>query len=139
MTTFAVTGWSVDDKKLIRETADYGQLGAELGQDVSGAELLKNAFAERDEALVVAEPLDGDDARLRATAGYLERARRFVTGTGSCSGDPRIRVGTLVTLGGLGRLFNGDYRVVRTRHCWSLDEAYTTEFDVERVGLGKVS
>jgi len=137
--TLAVTGWSVDDKDLITASADASRLGGELGQDVSGADILKSAFSDRNEHLVVAEPLDAADAQLRAAAAYAERARRFVTGTARCSGNPVIRVGVKVTLNGLGSVFNGDYRVVRAAHCWNLVDGYTTEFDVERAGLGRVS
>ena len=74
---------------------------------------------------MVAEPLDRDDARSRAKAAYLDRARRFVTGTGSTAGTPAVRAGVVVTLAGLVPLYNGDYRVVRTRHHYDMARAAT--------------
>lgn len=138
-TDVTVAGWSVDDKNVVSEKADSDLLGAELGQDVSGASLLASAFEERHERLVVAEPLDTADARARAAAAYLGRARRFVAGAGTCAGDPGMRVGTTVTLHGVGVLFNGDYRVTRTRHRFDLSGGYETDFDVERAGIGVTS
>ncbi|HXH78132.1 phage late control D family protein [Nocardioides sp.] len=136
----AVTGWSVADKDVIEETADSGDLGAELaGGDSSGSDVLAEALGERHERLVLAEPLTTEDARGRAKAAYLERARRFVTGTGVTDGTPGLRVGSRVAIDRLGDLFSGEYRVVRTSHRFDLVNGYGTEFDVERVGIGAVS
>jgi phage protein D len=139
VTDVVATGWSVADKDTIEETADSGGLGAELGSDSSGSDVLAAAFSERHEHLVVTEPLTSDDARSRAKAAYLERARRFVTGSGTTGGTPELRVGSRVSLSGLGPSFNGDYRVVRTRHHFDLHEGYRTDFDVERAGIGATS
>lgn len=140
VTDVAVTGWSVADKDVIEERAQSGALGAELAPgDSSGSDILAEALLERHERLVVAEPLTSEDARARVRAAYLERARRFVTGTGVTDGTPGVRVGSRVTLSRLGDLFSGEYRVVRTSHRFDLMRGYQTEFDVERVGIGAVS
>ena len=138
-TDLTVTGWSPADKEAIAETAGADDLGDELAGDTSGATCLASAFDQRHERVVVAEPVDNDDARARARAAYLDRARRFVTGTGTCEGTPAVRVGARVALRGVGTIFNGDYRVVRTCHRWDIGRGYETDFDVERVGLGATS
>jgi hypothetical protein len=33
-------------------------------------------------------------------------------------------------------MFDGTYYVSRTRHLFSVEEGYRTEFDVERAGIG---
>lgn len=139
VTDLAVTGWSVADKDVIDEAADSGELGSELGPgDSCGSDVLAQALMDRHERVVVAHALTTDDARARARAQYLERARRFVTGTGVTDGSPGLRVGTRVTIDRIGDLFSGDYRVVRTSHRFDLVRGYQTEFDVERVGIGAV-
>lgn len=140
VTDLAVTGWSVEDKDVIEEAADSGDLGSELGSgDSSGSDVLAEALMQRHERVVAAQARTTDDARSRARAEYLDRARRFVTGTGITDGSPGIRVGARVTINRLGDLFSGDYRVVRTSHRFDLGRGYQTEFDVERVGIGAVS
>lgn len=135
--SLTVTGWSVADKDVIEESGDASLLGAELGPtEASGADLLAAALSERHERLVVTEPLDSDDAKTRAEAAYLARARRFVTGSGTAAGSPGVRVGARVNLEGLGKPFNGEYRVTRTRHSFDLMNGYRTDFDVERAGIG---
>lgn len=138
-TDLTLTGWSPADKQAIAETGDADDLGDELDGDTSGAAVLAEAFSARHERVVVAEPLDSADAQARARAAYLDRARRFVTGTGTCEGNPAVRVGARVSLRGVGTIFNGDYRVVRTCHRWDLVRGYETDFEVERVGLGAVT
>jgi uncharacterized protein len=139
-TELGVTGWDVAAKDAIAETADSSALGAELASgDTPGGQVLGRAFGSRTENIVLATPLASDDARAVARAGYLERARRFVCGTGTTGGTPALAVGTRVTLGGLGALFNGSYYVTRSRHMFDLVLGYRTEFDVERAGIGATS
>jgi phage protein D len=132
----AVAGWDVAAKDTISESADASALGAELGGDTSGADVLGTAFAERTETITRASPLNSDDAQALARAAYFERARRFVCGTGQTGGTPQLQVGMTVTLAGLGGLFNGDHYVCATRHRYDLENGYRTEFDVERAGIG---
>jgi phage protein D len=134
--TVTVAGWDVAAKDAISESADGSALGAELGRDTSGADVLSAAFASRTETITRATPLNSDDARALARAAYFERARRFLCGTGQTGGTPQLRVGMTVTLDGLGGLFNGDYYVSATRHRYDLECGYRTEFDVERAGIG---
>jgi phage protein D len=134
-----VTGWSVADKDAVSETADSTVLGAELGSLIGGSRVLADSIGERKERVVRAIPLAADDARAWARASYLEKARRFVRGTGSTGGTPTARVGGRVTLSGLGPMFDGDYTLTRTRHSFDLIHGYRTQFDVERAGIGETS
>jgi phage protein D len=135
-TDVAISGWSVADKDAIDETAGADVLGSELGTDTSGSDVLASAFAERHDRMVRTTPLAADDARALAKAAYLERARRFVCGTGMTGGTARLAVGTQVNVLGVGALFEGTYYVSRTRHMFDLVLGFRTEFDVERAGIG---
>jgi phage protein D len=133
----AVTGWSVADKDAVAESADPQALAAELGSGQrSGSDLLGDVFGPRHERIVRSGPLAADDAQALARAAYLDRARRFVRGTGTTAGTAALRVGARVRLAGLGPAFEGEYYVSRTRHEYDVDRGYRTEFDVERAGLG---
>lgn len=136
VTDVVVTGWSVADKDDIAETADASVLGAESSGGSTGSDVLASAFNARHEHIVVSVPLASDDARSRAAAAYLSRARRFVCGSGTTGGTPELRVGCRTVLTGLGAMFNGEYRVVRTRHRYHQIDGYTTEFEVERPTIG---
>lgn len=135
-TSVAVTGWSVADKQAVAETADDADLGSETGGLVTAASILRDGDRSRTRTLDRAVPGDTEHARALARSAYAESARRFVTGTAVCSGQPRLRVGGTVRLRGLGGLFDGSYRVTRTRHRYTRHLGYRTEFDVERPGIG---
>jgi phage protein D len=136
-TELGVAGWDVEGKDGIDETADESAISAELNGDTSGASILQQALASRQERIVHTVPFTVEEARSIAQARYRERARRFVTGTGLADGNPNIRVGAILNLSRLGGLFNGKYYVVRARHSYDRSLGYRTEFDVERPGLGQ--
>lgn len=137
-TELLVTGWDVSNKAAIAETAGASVISSELNGGVSGPDLLKKKFGERKAQLVHTVPMTTAQARGLARAQFAERARRFVVGTGRMnSGDPNLVVGAAVTLSHLGRLFDGDYTVVRVRHTFDRANGFQTEFDVERPAISR--
>jgi uncharacterized protein len=136
-TQVGVTSWDVAAKDAIEEIATENAIRSELDtSETSGSTILQQAFGERKESIVHTVPLTSEEARGIAQARYSERARRFVSGSGIADGDARIRVGCIVSLLGLGSLFNGKYYVVRVRHSYDTLYGFRTTFDVERPGLG---
>ncbi len=135
-TELGVAGWDVAAKEAILETAGESAVSAELNGDMGGATVLEQAIGPFKQRIVHSVPLTSDEATHMAEARYRERARRFITGTGLADGNPKIRVGTFVTLSGLGKLFDGKYYIVRATHTYDLTNGYRTEFDVERPGIG---
>lgn len=135
-TEFSVGGWDVQAKEAIHETADSSAISSELNGFQSGSEILEDAFGERIASYVHNAPHTTAEARAIAEAEYRMRARRFVTGSGTADGDPRIRVGAVLELSQLGTMFDGDYYITNTCHTVDLDSGYRTEFEVERAGIG---
>jgi phage protein D len=135
-TEFSVGGWDVQAKEAIHETADSSVISSELNGFQSGSEILDDAFGERIASYVHTAPHTTAEARAIAEAEYQMRARRFVTGSGTADGDPRIRVGAILELSQLGTMFNGDYYITSASHVIDLDSGYKTEFEVERAGIG---
>ncbi len=135
-TELHVTGWDVDAKDTIDESADDAEISEELDGNEGGSAILFQTFGERIATVVHTVPLTSEEARVEAASRYQERARRFVTGTAIADGDPQFRVGRVATLSGVGPLFDGDYVVVRARHTYDLTYGYRTDLDVERAGLG---
>jgi phage protein D len=88
------------------------------------------------EKVVVRVPVGSrDEARQIATSLFNELAADFVTGSGSTIGLPGLRAGSLVTLGGLGTRFDGDYYVTQTTHTIG-PRGYATDFSVRRPWIG---
>jgi uncharacterized protein len=135
-TEFAVGGWDVQAKEMIRETAGAGTISGDLGSLDGGSAILEDKFGSRVASIVHTVPLTTAEARAVAEAEYQQKARRFVTGRGTADGDPRLRVGAILELSQLGPMFDGDYYIVQTSHNINLDQGYTTDFEVERAGIG---
>ncbi len=78
--------------------------------------------------------LDDEEAEILAKARYNEIAQRFITGEGSCAGNPAIRAGKTIEITGVGSRFSGVYYVTSSRHVWEAG-AYNTDFKVRRTLL----
>jgi hypothetical protein len=130
-----VAGWDPDAKEAVLETEDQSSLGADLGPDLGGGGLLGDAFGERPATTTLHRAVTTAEAKAIAKGLYLERARRFLTGSGVTNGIAELRAGRSVTLSGLGSLFDGDYRLSRVVHRFDLAAGYRTEIEVERSGI----
>ncbi len=135
-TSVTVAGWDVAAKDAIRHDATDAVLGSELGNDASGASILKG-LASRTEALAHTVPLTSEEAQARAEAVFKMMARRFVTGRGVAEADKRLRVGSSVDLQGIGPLFSGKYYLSEVRLYFDGARGIRTEFTAERPGLGR--
>lgn len=131
-----VTGWDRTGKQLITQTADSSAISSELGSLTGGTSVLESALTSWQEQVVHTTPGSDAEALALAQAIYRRGARRFVTGGGIAEGNPAIRVGSTVTLDGLGTLYSGSYYVVETRHLFDTVLGYRTQFRVERPGIG---
>lgn len=136
-TSVEVTGWDVAAKQAIDARADDGAVAGELGAGLSGPSVLRSAFGERRDTLASAVPQTAAEARARATALMKRRTRRFLVGNGTAQTQPELRVGTTVTLAGLGPLFAGDFYLAAVTHRFDGAGGLRTELTVERPGLGR--
>ena len=132
-TDFTVSGWDVQAKESIEETADKGALQGELNGGRSGAATLKEALRARTQQMVHTTPLTTDEARAVAKASFRQHARRFVEARGVAEGDGRLRVGVQVKLVGVGGRFEGGrYTLTEVRHTFNPEDGYRTHFTAQR-------
>lgn len=132
-TDFTVSGWDVQAKESIEETADKGALQGELNGGRSGAATLKETLGTRTQQMVHTTPLTTDEARAIAKASFRQHARRFVEARGVAEGDGRLRVGAQVKLVGVGERFEGGrYTLTEVRHTFSPEDGYRTHFTAQR-------
>ena len=76
--------------------------------------------------------------RLKALvdADYAERTRRFVVAHGVSEGNPNLRVGSYLTLNGLGQRFSNSVLHDRDVHHYDTENGYETQFTAECAYLG---
>lgn len=137
-TSVVAAGWDVAGKTAIKHEAKDTVSSSELGNDQSGIGILKKVSGERKESLVHTVPLNSREAQNAAESFLKTIARQFVVGRGTAEPNAKLRVGALVELDGLGKLFNGKYYVAEIAHIFDSTKGLRTEFRAERVGIGKI-
>ncbi len=127
-TEVTVTGWNSEQGQRVRGSSRGANLGPGVGR--SGAQVLQQTLGDRPHHIGHLAVASDEEARAVADAAFDERARRFVVVEGTADGNPALRVGSHVTLTGLGR-FENTYYVVRTCHRYDMMRGYETDFEAE--------
>lgn len=129
---------SVNLKVWIQEIQTELAVQARWDGDSLSFRVIPAMFAELDETVDVGIglpdiPLDNPVDAVKWVLGELRRRiNNRTTGKGAALGDPRLRVGQVITLSGLGQAFSGsNYRLTSVSH--TLDgSGYKTAFEVRR-------
>lgn len=126
-----VRGWDPRAKRVISSSAGAGDLPGASSGGTSGPRTAQEKLDDKQD-LVVDQPVTSEqEARNLAISLLRERAYKFNTGSGRVIGLPDLRPGDNVQLKGLGKRFNGTYRVKRVEHTLG-NSGYQTSFEVER-------
>ena len=128
------TGWDYTQGQTISVTSQTTSLGPGSGQ--TGAAWLQQALATRSEQLGQFSNLNSQDAQALVDAEFAQRARTFVVAHGVSEGNPNLRVGTYLQLGGLGPRFSNIYYTTSTVHHFDTQGGYETKFTAECAYLG---
>ena len=131
-TALTVAGWDPAGKAAVSFEAGEAALAGERAGGQTGAAVLQRALGDRKQQLVHALPLTRAEAQSLAESHYRQAARRFVVGAGVMDGDARVRVGSALTVQGVGAMFAGRYYVAAVRHAFEEERGFTTRFEVER-------
>jgi len=129
-----VLGWDNAAKREIRYTAQRSEIQTQGVGEAGDQAAIDAAFRDREE--VIADKPVGSLAEAKTVAREtLEAiAKEMLVGTGSTVGDPDLRAGGVVLLGGLGKRFDGRYFLTSTTHTLG-DNGYTTQFECRREEL----
>jgi phage protein D len=131
------TGWDFKQGRTISVTSQSPALGPGSGQ--TGKDWLSQALASRSEQLAQYATLDRADAQALVDAEFAQRSRRFVVARGVTEGNPSLRVGTYLSLTGLGPRFSNTYYATAVVHSFDTEKGYFTEFTAECAYLGVAS
>jgi Bacteriophage probable baseplate hub protein len=134
VTEITATGWDYQQGQTISVTSSTTSLGPGSGQ--TGASWLPQAWGERSEQLAQYAAINQTDAQALVDAEFAQRARRFVVARGVAEGNPALRVGSYLTLTGLGPRFSNTYYTTSTVHRYDMNQGYATEFTAECAYLG---
>lgn len=134
VTSVTATGWDYKQGQTIAVASQAVSFGPGTGN--TGKEWLTDAFMERSEQLGQFSNMNQAEAQARVDAEFVQRMRRFVVAHGVTEGDPQLRVGSWLTLAGLGRRFSNTYYTTAAVHRFDTENGYETEFTAECAYLG---
>lgn len=126
-----VRGWDAVNKKKIEKTVERSQLTTKGLGEKGGQGAIDKAIQTKEE-IVANRPVQTEAEAEKLAKEILEKiAKDMVKGTGSVTGLPDLRAGTVLMIDGLGDRFSGRYFVVSTTHTIG-DSGYTTQFECRR-------
>ena len=137
VTQVTATGWDFQQGTPISAASQTTSLGPGAGQ--TGKDWMTQALSARSEQLAQYATLNQTEAQALADAEFAQRSRRFVVARGVAEGNPALRVGTYLTLTGLGPRFSNTYYTTGTVHRFDTSKGYATEFTAECAYLGAAS
>jgi uncharacterized protein involved in type VI secretion and phage assembly len=123
-----VRGWDFEQKQAVAATSTPNAAGT----DVSGLDPVGLAKKFASPPFLAAEPARRTQAEVKATADALaaQLGGACAELAGVAKGNPKLRAGTAVRLTNVGEPFTGKYTLTSTRHLFSAEVGYTTEFTV---------
>lgn len=135
VTKVTVAGWDPVQGERISVASTGAHAGPGRGR--KGADALAEAVGARAEHVREIAVMNEAEGQALADTVYDRRARRFVVVDATAQGNPAIRVGTHVTLRGMGPRFDNTYYVVRATHRYDTVSGYLTHFEAECAFLGE--
>lgn len=128
-----VSGYDASGRQAIDAEAPGSTVEAEISGGRTGPQTLQRALGSLPGRRVRDVPVAEGEARAYARAEMLGRSRRFVRIRGFTAGTPQLVVGSMVTLAGCGRAFDGGgYYTTLIHHSFDLRNGLRTRFAAER-------
>jgi len=113
-------------------TATAGDERVKMGTE-TGPEIARRIFGDQNVVIEDHNIASAEEANEVARSQLETRALNFITGRGSCSGNPAIRARMVIELNGLGERFSGSYYVTSATHTIN-NSGYRTDFEIKRNG-----
>ena len=135
VTKVQVYGWDMVKKKPITSDAAPGkELWAPSGSQF-GPKLAKKYFGEAPAQVMDIPVATQDEADDVAKGLFQKLSENCLKGPVTVAGDPELKVGTLVSLNGLGKALDGSYLAGEIVHIYTRDSGYVTRIMAIRNAL----
>lgn len=127
-------GWDIKKKEKITSKASKGDENTLMSGKETGFQLSESAYGDTSTSVLDNLLVGPSDAEGVAKAKYNVMLKQFLSGSGECLGDPKIRAGKTIKLNDLGSRYSGTYYVVSSVHSCNYETGYITRFKVRRTG-----
>lgn len=124
-TVVQAVGWDVAKKEQVTAEAAAGDEWWPPGDGDFGPEAGEAAFGEGRVILADLGPITENEAKTIAQGYFQRKTEEFVQGPLTVWGCPKVKVGSLVTLDGMGDALGGTYLVRGVTHFYAEDGFFT--------------
>lgn len=111
-------------------TANTGDIRVRMGTE-TGQQICERCFGEHHLLIEDHNIASAAEAREMSLGRMEKEAMNYITGRGSCMGNPQLMARKVIELKGLGKRFSGRYYVTSATHSIS-SRGYMTDFEVKR-------
>jgi uncharacterized protein len=125
-----VRGWDPKAKQALVGQAQASAVTGTMGGAQVGPAAAEKVFGARTLTVVEHPVATQNEADLLASGLLNDIALNYIRAEGTAVGDPAIKVGTVIELGGLGERFSGLYYVTQLAHVW--DGQFVTHLRLRR-------
>jgi phage protein D len=134
-----VTGWDVKKKEFIEEVAGPGDVLSSMKGAKKGPEAASPFEKESEYHLQLSAVYAKEDLKQLAKGAMNLIALNYLIADMEAEGENKVVAGKVVTIEGLGKRFDGEYYVVRSRHILKPnqklpDAGYVLELTARRMG-----
>lgn len=132
LSSVEVRGWDNENGEAIVGTAELGDIKTPFGGEKTGGALVDEFFDGAKMILIDENVIDQQSADELAKDILNGNSMNYVTGSGKCEGNHKIKVGTIIELKELGGKFSGKYFVNSLKHVFNTNSGFITHFTVSR-------
>lgn len=126
-----VPGWNVENKEAVLGVAEADSLSGKMG-DAFGFAQADQAFGEQSLVETSVAVINQGEANQIALGQLQAASLGWIEGEGETVGNPLIRAGEIVEIGGVGARFSGAYYLESVEHTVSPELGFRTHFLVRR-------
>lgn len=127
-----IRGWIPKEKKEVIGKAEVEKEGEIMGGLTSGTKAVKKAFGEASHTIVNQLVSSKQEADMMALGQFQDMAIAYITGEGTCQGNPNLRAGKVIEIAGVGKRFSGLYYIISVEHFQNKNQGYKTSFTIRR-------
>jgi len=136
ITAVEVRGWDKDKIEVITGQATLDDIELKIGGDKIGSNDVKDNFKEEKMIYIDENIVDKDGADKIALDMITDNSLKYITATGRCEGNNKIRSGMIIQVNEVGSRFTGKYYVNSVKHVLSPELGYSTFFELSRNAVG---
>lgn len=127
-----IQGWDFRQKQAVLSTAKVGQEGSQMGGKTTGTKIVEKSYGKGSDTQVTQTIANKAEADQMAIGQFQDMAIAYITGDGTCKGNPQVRAGKVIEIKGVGKRFSGLYYLSSTEHRYSVEQGYQTSFTIRR-------